>query len=105
MGVEIFWYLLINKMVPDLCMSVVNGTALFHLEAEKSGIKAATAERVMQVEIFWCPLISKMVLDMCMSVVNGATLFSQSKQENTKKWLHSGPKWNRSCGVKYPGAH
>ena len=48
-------------------MSVVNGAALFHADAEKSGTKA---ERVMQVEIFWCPLISKMVLDLCMSVVN-----------------------------------
>ena len=37
--VEIFWYLLINKMVPDLCMSVVNGVTLFHAEAEKTAPK------------------------------------------------------------------
>ena len=86
---EIFWCLLINKMVQDLCMSVVNGATLFHAEAEKtapkkrhqsvvngatlfhaeakkkwhqkSGIKV---EQVVRVEIFWCPLINKMVPDM-----------------------------------------
>ncbi len=66
MQVEIFWCPLINKMVPDLCMSVVNGAALFHAEAEKSGIKAVASKQIVWVEIFWCLLIN-MVPDLCMS--------------------------------------
>jgi hypothetical protein len=39
--VKIFWCLLINTMVPDLCMSVVNGSASFQVEAKKGAKKAA----------------------------------------------------------------
>ncbi len=84
--IEIFWCLLINKMVLDLYMSVVNGATLFHAEAEKQHQKnGSKAERVVRVEIFWCPLINKMVLDLYMSVVNGATLF----HAEAEKWHQS----------------
>ncbi len=82
--VEIFWCLLINKMVPDLYMSVVKGATLFHAEAkkkrhQKSGIKA---EQVVRVEIFWCPLINKMVpgLDMLRMVPHYSMLKPKKKR-------------------------
>ena len=40
MSVQILWCLLMNAMVPNLCMSEVNGSVLFHAGAKKSGTKA-----------------------------------------------------------------
>ena len=49
MSVKILWCLFMNRMVPNLCMSVVNGSSWFYAGAEKSGLKKRNPSRAGHV--------------------------------------------------------